>query len=219
MPPLSRRQFGSLTAATVVASLLRVRPERDLHRAIKKFCDREPSRRFDLTAPFVVSGLAYGTDGRALARIVTNVSDTTVTTRKLPNVAMAMDTHWQPERIWRPLPPEALSDAEGICPRCREMDLPKCPRCHGKGCNESWCKGRGFKVEESCPVCGGEYVGRFSWIQEVYGKKIDIAYYHRMADIPGVEINVGVRDNDHALLFRSDIGIEGLVMPLSKASG
>ena len=76
-----------------------------------------------------------------------------------------------------------------------------------------------MKVEEFCPVCQGEYVGRFPWIQEVYGKKIDIAYYRRMAAIPGVEINVGVRDNDHALLFRSDIGIEGMVMPLAKASG
>jgi hypothetical protein len=68
-------------------------------------------------------------------------------------------------------------------------------------------------------VCGGEYVGRFPWIQEVYGKKIDIAYYRRMAAIPGLEINVGVRDNDHALLFRSDIGVEGMVMPLAKATG
>jgi hypothetical protein len=68
-------------------------------------------------------------------------------------------------------------------------------------------------------VCRGEYGGRFPWIQEVYGKKIDVAYYRRMAAIPGVEVNVGVRDDDHALLFRSDIGIEGLVMPLVNAQG
>jgi hypothetical protein len=129
---------------------------------------------------------------------------------------MAMEKHWQPERIWRPLPPENLSDAEGICPRCRKMDLPKCRRCHGKGCDRPWCKGRGFKVEEFCPVYEGEYVGRFPWIQEVYVKKIDIANYRRMSAIPGVEVNIGARDNDHALLFRSDIGVEGMVMPLAR---
>ena len=217
MPALSRRQFGTLSAATLVASLLRVRPEHELHRTVNQFCGQDPCGRFDLTCPFVVSGLAYSTDRRALARIFTNTSDTTATTRRLPNVAMAMDTHWRPEPMWRPLPPEDLSDEEGICPRCRKMDLPKCPRCHGEGCDRPWCKGRGFRVEEFCPVCGGEYVGRFPWIQEVYGKKIDIAYYRRMAAIPGVEINIGIRDNDHALLFRSDIGIEGMIMPLAKA--
>ena len=108
MSNLSRRQFGAFSAATVVASLLRIRPEHDLHRSVNQFCDREPSRRFDLTSPFVISGLAYGTDGRALARIVTNASDTTATTRWLPNVAMALDTHWQPERIWRPGSREVL---------------------------------------------------------------------------------------------------------------
>ena len=53
----------------------------------------------------------------------------------------------------------------------------------------------------------------------MYGKNIDVAYYRRMAAIPGVEVNIGIRDDDHALLFRSDIGVEGMVMPLVKTPG
>lgn len=214
---LDRRQFCSLSAATVVASLLRVRPEYDLHRIVNQFCERQPGTRYDLTAPFVVSRMAYATDARALARIVTLVSDTDATTRRLPNFAMVMDMHWQPERIWRALPPEDLSDAEGVCPRCREQGLPKCSRCHGKGCDEPWCNGHGIVADDFCPVCKGKYGGTFPWVQEVYGKNIDVAYYRRMASIPGIEVNVGVRDDDHGLLFRSDIGVEGMVMPLAKA--
>lgn len=212
---LNRREFGSLSAATVVASLLRVRPQHDLHRIVKQFCARDPDPDYDLTAPIVVSSMAYGSDRSALARIATRAPDTDTTARRVPNFALVMDMHWQPERIWRPLPSENLSNAKGICPRCREQGLPKCSRCHGEGCAEPWCNGYGVVADEFCPVCTGKYVGNFPWIQEVYGKKIDVGYHRRVAAIPGIEINIGVRDNDHALLFRSDIGVEGMVMPLS----
>ncbi len=82
MPSIfNRRQFGSFSAAAVLASLRRVRPEHDLHRTINQFCDRQPGSRSDLTAPFVVSSMAYDTDGRVLILDSADCNESALKTR------------------------------------------------------------------------------------------------------------------------------------------
>jgi len=221
----TRRTALKIMGGALIVPSLRVRPDHDLHRILTGFCDlRHETSHYDLTSPFVVDGMAYGTDGRIAARIVSTEYDTSDEWRRLPlHVNDAWESQWLERGQFRPLPPERLVEGKGICPQCCEEEYKECEACQGSGCeltasgedvtNCRKCHGRGYALEPECPLCKGRRCGRFPCHQPLGNKLISVDFYRRLLRVPGLMWSPGRRDPRTAIVLKSDIGIEALAMP------
>lgn len=215
---ISRRGFMGSIASTIFLPGLIVRPKLQLHQIVAGFCSKHKFNRYDLDEPFVQYGHAYGTDAKAMARISTTDDDTSNESRKIPNALLVYSELWRERGRWRPLPAERLVVAYGFCPRCSQLDFPDCPYCDQWGCDH--CNGTGIIRDKNCPVCHGAYEGKFPWLQVMGDKLINVAHFRKLQAIPGIAWN-GSLPNSRAfarertpILFKSDIGVDGMVMPV-----
>jgi len=205
---------------------LRIRPKNDLHGIIKNFCrsENETERKYDLRKPFVLDGQAYGTDGRAAARIVTTDNDTSTDKRRIPVIMTSVwDDYWTERGQWFPLPAERLIAGPGPCPRCWQYFRVTCPECHGKGWEDRdagmmdcrRCHGDGEVGDPNCLICHGRLWGmNYPSRQPIENKLISVEFWRKLQAIPGVMVNVGNPDRAHPILCKSDVGVECLVMPI-----
>jgi hypothetical protein len=236
---LTRRNFlggiSAIAAGTLVPTL-RVRPDLDLHRFVAMWCDPDMvGYRYDLSRPFVVDGMSYGTDSRAIGRIITSETDTDQSEkRRLPDVLTVWDRLWKERGRWRPLPNTRLieSTAPMACPDCEaDGSLIECPHCDGLGGhidNDGYatmcpqCKGAEWLSNGACPTCHGKPWGNYRRLQPFGDALIDVAFVRKLQQIPGVmwTNSVGVVSYpDKAwspILYKSDVGIEGIVMPCKR---
>lgn len=220
---MDRRTFlkgASALAAGVMVPTLRIRQEYDLHRMVAQFCARPGEYlRYQLELPFVVEGQAYGTDGRAIARILTSEEDTNHhTTRRLPDVIGVFENMWQEHGRWRRLPQirrVTHPDKSQPCPQCwSDGSLIECPQCEGEGIDCYCCHDWGVLSNGACPVCHGVPYGNYRSLQLYGDKMISVRFDDRLRNIPGVMWCSGGPDECDPILYRSDIGIEGMVMPV-----
>ena len=220
---MDRRTFlrgMSALAAGVMVPTLRLRPGYDLHHMVGQWVgDHYDSVRYQLDLPFVVEGQAYGTDSRAIARIHTSEDDTNLDAkRRLPDVIGTFDSLWHEHGGWHRLPiinrvehPDKCSS----CPKCSsDGSLITCPKCDGEGICCDHCNNIGTLSNGACPVCRGVPYGNYRSLQ-VYGDKLIAAKFDdRLRAIPGVLWCSGGHGKSNPILYRSDIGIEGMIMPV-----
>lgn len=225
---VTRRTALKVIGGCLIVPSLKVRPEHDLHKIVQDFCDTETSR-WDLMTPWVADGQAYGTDGRAAARIASDDADTDTDERSLPrNITGVWESHWTEQGVWRPLPPERLIEGEGRCPDCCEVAMTDCENCDGEGFgfdDEGFtvpcpkCKGEGSFSDKDCPRCHGRGWGDYPNLQPFGNKLICVAFMRKLQRIPGAMWNIGNPDKRTPILVKSDIGVESLVMPVVPEAG
>lgn len=230
---LSRRTFvKSVSAAGAFLLLpgLRIRPSYDLHGMLGTFVAKNDdvwaARRYDLTAPYVMEDHAYATDGKIMGRIVTLDADTDPVSRRIPRETVDVwERSFSEDGHWQPLPDIRIPDDQFLCSECYE-DTIECPHCDGNGevyngdypfsadhCEH--CNGRGSLYNKACPRCHGE-PWKFGEVNVVGYKLIAPHYHRRLAAIPGVMVNLGKSEKDEPIRWKSDIGIEGLCMPVAR---
>ena len=231
---ISRRGFLGGTTALVAGMLvptLRLRSEVDLHRLVAMWCDQEEAiSRYSLDLPFVVDGMSYASDGRGMARVETLDDDTSDKLRKLPDAIACYDRFWRDSGRWQRLPEENLIRHPSCrcvpCPQCREDgSLIECPQCF-EGSIEldrsPWidacplCKGCGELSNGACEVCSGTTYGDYETLQPIGDQLFDVYYVHKLVAIPDVRWCRGniVQSIGQPILFRSDVGIDGILMPV-----
>lgn len=227
---MKRRTFAKIVGGMLLCPVVKLEPQRiDPHRYLGMFCDKSGLQRFDFASPFALRGHVYASDALVLVRVADRGATFTDAQRRLPkNVLETWDKHiLSAERRWRPLEPcrFVAMEADNCCPLCTE--LPNCPACDGEGEvmteDDAWsgtvwcskCCGHGVIASPDCPLCQGRFCGHdIPSVQRVGNKLVSAAYYGRLSQIPGVELNYGLRASDSPILFRSDVGISGIVMPM-----
>lgn len=231
---MKRRDFLCSTASFLMLPTIRWRPAYDLHAIAATFCAKEPYGKYDLTASYVMERFAYATDAIAMCRFSFDGADTDPAKRRIPTQTLDVWEQFWSERPgqWFAPPRERLlaANTEQFCPRCFDH-LPDCPACNGEGDriygdNDSgytWvgdckdCRGYGAKLDPSCPDCHGQYFGNFPSVQVVGDKLIAGHQYRRLLRVPGIMFNIGSPTRDEPIIWRSDIGLCGLQMPLDPA--
>lgn len=228
---ITRRQFvGGVVGA--VASLLLPRlklvPQYDLHALARKWCDNgHQYTRYDLTAPYVMDDFAYATDARAMVRFCDDTLQTDGKLRIPKHTTEVWDSHWHPDGKWFELPRtlKTLNGDDGCCYRCLRANV-ECPHC--AGCGE-WvclpgdrsqrckaCNGSGVYYDPACPVCHGRYDVPLPSSALIGDKLFGLEYVSLMQELPGVRLNAG-REYDGTILWESDIGLAGMIMPRKEA--
>jgi len=213
---MNRRTALKICGGFLFLPSLRLRPEYDLHRIVSGFCQtpNDPIRRYDLATPFVSDGMAYGTDARAAARIVTTDSDTDADERCIPKSMTWIWNHfWNENGTWFRPPLERLIEGDGPCPNCLGL-WTECKRCDGWGCDA--CNGHGGYTNPHCSLCHGEGWGWFPNMQPVGHKLVAVELWRKIQTIPGARLNLGSPNRDNPILVKSDLGVEALVMPCCK---
>lgn len=236
---IQRRAFlGGAVAAMAGAMVptMRLRPEVDLHRLAGMWVDSgNEFVRYALNLPFAVDGMSYATDGRGMARIVASVDDINRDEqRRLPDVIGCWETLWN-ESKWSRLPderlvqhPEPSRSDYGECPQCtKDGAIIECPHCCGVGESEfgatcPQCRGEGVLSNGACVICRGRPYGPYAYLQPLGGQLVNCKYVRKIRAIPGVmwcQSKVMDRFDGKPwspILFRSDVGIAGIVMPVCR---
>lgn len=217
-------------SASIMLPTMRWRIGYDLHRIAATFCAKQPYGLFDLTEPYVMDGHAYATDARTMCRFAADGDDTDPVRHRIPTQTLDVwDRFWSERGKWIKPPRERLItvDQDQFCPRCFE-NLPDCTACAGTGervfgdnvYGREWvgdcpeCRGHGVRIDPSCPECRGLYFGNMPSVQVVGDKLIAGGYYRRLMRVPGIMLNLGSADPREPILWKSDIGLCGLQMPL-----
>jgi len=225
----TRRSALKILGGCLLVPSLKIRPEYDLHGIVRNFCRStdEVEWRFDLREPFVMDGNAYGTDGRAAARIVATDEDTSTDTRRLPvEITDIWADFWSTKGRWMSMPADRYVRGSGACPRCWD-NRAECDECFGTGeavrttqygeilsdCKR--CHGTGQISDASCEICHGRLWGDDYPCRQVVGHKlISFEFWRKVQAIPGAMVSMGGPDRLDPILVKSDIGVECLVMPM-----
>ena len=224
---ITRRQFvGGVVgaAATLLLPRLKLVPHYDLHALARKWCASEPYMRFDLTAPYVMQDFAYATDSRAMVRFVDDTLQTDGQLRIPKHTTEVWDSHWHPDGKWFDLPHTLLilNGDDGCCYRCIRANV-ECPQC--AGCGE-WvvlpghrsqrceaCHGSGVVYDPVCPVCHGRYDTQLPSCAVIGDKLFGLEYVSLLRELPGVRLNAAGGSEETPILWESEIGLAGMIMP------
>jgi len=177
--------------------------------------------RYDLSTPFVQGGNAIGTDSFIMGWFPVPSIDTNNDERRIPKVIAVQNENWKDSGRWIKM----TADGE-LCGR----EFPECPFCsfdhpcdHEDDSTEvidvpkcSKCQGAYYIPSPSCPVCRGRRQDirvTYKSAMRIGGKQIARRYARDIAAIPGAYIHVPELCGD-PFMFRSDIGIKGLCMPI-----
>lgn len=235
MLELNRRSFmrgvAALAAGTLVPTLRF--GECHLQKLLLPWVDRHGDYEFkyDMRLPFVVDGKAYGTDGRGIAEIIAEESSINHDCkRKLPDVVGVFGKLWKEGGVWHRLPTVNRVRHPGrnhACPACLILNaIKECNVCEGFG--EYWrdedgdvrtgtcpgCHGLGVVSLVDCRVCHGRAYGTYNSLQTYGDQTISVRYDYFLRQIPGVQWCRSQAGYDHPILWQSDIGIRGMVMPV-----
>ncbi|MFA7662915.1 MAG: hypothetical protein WCX88_03285 [Patescibacteria group bacterium] len=219
---VTRRSFMAAAGSLLLLPKMLVRPKVTTDHLVKRFCDKpDCCSRWKIDEPFVMEGHGYGTDGRAIIRAEKAERDTTAEGLRIPPATQAFSQLWVERGPWRRLPRESfVVERYGICPDCYEL-IRECPHCDGEGCEA--CHYHGEVGNEHCPTCGGKSFDGKPCLQPFGDKLIAGHMFRRLQAIPGVMWNQGSLErndfghmarNPYPILFKSDIGVEGMVMPV-----
>jgi len=237
---ISRRGFMSSAVALFLPKIELLVPQRDCRpEIVANFTALDKLfARYDLTTPLDFAGDTVATDGRALVRAIGLPFKATGKQAKTPNIGAVYETLWRETGRWQLLPRENLQHYKNdffdtTCPHCCDKRYVECNICHGDGFTLGGppriepidcprCKGLSG-VEHTtdgsfCVHCNGKGYGDFASLQPFGDKLVDVRFLRRLQKIPGVRWNVGKPDRDKPILFRSDIGVDGLVMPVVEAT-
>lgn len=223
---MQRRTFNKALASLLTVPLLNLQPLTiDRHKLLSMFLG-ESWQRYDLSRPYILDGFSYATDARVMARITTSDDESLDETIKIPPLQNVWDTAFKPERQWErfhlhDIKDLVLSPIYNICPVCDDRRV---------------SYGKEYPADEdtalalpdydpddntirdvSCELCHGRnYEGPS--LQPIAGKKIAYRYAKKLAAIPGCEVSVsaghGYTNGHQTILFRSDVGIGGILMPV-----
>lgn len=227
---MQRRTFAQTLASLIMVPLLKMQPEAiDRHKLLAMFLDQGEYCRWDLKRPYIFGDFAYATDGRTMARIASSLDEADDETIKKPPLEKSWDIFGHPETQWRPF---RLHDIPDLIP-AEERDYATCPLCLGRRVSY----GKGYPTEEiaedlpdydpdgntiadaTCEMCHGRPYSGPAY-QPVGSLVIDYKYAKRLAEIPGCEVctskPAGYTESEQrrTVLFRSEIGIGGIVMPI-----
>lgn len=226
---MNRRDFIKATTAMLVLPSLIVRPRVDLHRILAGFAAPEGEVfQYDIDRPFVQGNQAIATDARIMAWIPTTEADTADDDRRIPNCLLAQRQLYRENGGWHDLPPLKLVGPEKCdgCPRCSWRH--GCKTCDGEGFNAGGvcpkCHGLAYVPQPDCWLCHGNTRSRrqYPYCVPMGDKLVHVRYYEKLAAVPGVRWNRGIESwksdfttpTPGPFLFRSDIGIQGLAMPI-----
>lgn len=225
---VSRRSFIGAGASLLLAPLLKIQPAIDRHSLLTMFTDMDYVR-YDLSRPYFLSGHAYATCGRTMARIDSNETELLDESVKIPPMERIWSEHYKPSAKWQKFELHDIADLHchgdkycGVCPACDDRWIPV-PKdwldedgyVLSKYWNERNCDWEtGEMRDRSCSLCRGEH-WEGGWVQPVGDRGISYKYAKRLARIPGCEVAIAepVTLNGELLtsvLFRSDL-ISGIV--------
>lgn len=216
MTTLTRRAFAGGVAGGFAALLLpklSIRPQYDLHTIAKQWCDDGSYTRWDLTNPYLFEDLVYATDGRAMVFFSDEHATAVGDTRVPRNTAYVRSEFWCDAHEWSRLPvnpPNIYEDSlTGIqyCAACM-INGGECSLCEGDGCDG--CKWNGWTARRDCRICHGKGMSASGVV--LADQVIGVEYYDRLLGLPGVQLHPS-RDAESPLMFRSECGISGLIMP------
>lgn len=232
---MDRRVFTKSLAALLAVPLLKFQPETiDRHKLLSMFLEEDAFARYDLTRPYVVGDFSYGTDGRAMARIDTNEDEHDDQKIKMPPIQKAWDFHYQPNEVWKPF---KLAEYDqliatdhdkkwgGTCPMCddRRVSFGSSYPTNQTTADElpDYDPDDNTIRDVSCVLCHGKNYYRGS-NQLIEGQLIAFRYAKKLASIPGCQYcvtdikhgNSSVSQKSQNVLFRSEIGITGIVLPV-----
>jgi hypothetical protein len=212
--------------------LLRLQPHTiDRHKLLAMFSADNQFYRWDLTRPYIVGGHAYATDARVMARIITTEDEHDDESIKAPPVERAWADHYQPASKWQPFRLSehdqlllTQTDAKygGACPICDDRRVSygvEYPTDEETSENlPDYDPDDNTIRDVSCTLCRGKpYYGGSH--QRIASELIAYHYAKRLAKIPGCEVNISHKaaflDNHTAILFRSEVGIAGVVSPVT----
>jgi hypothetical protein len=231
---VTRRTFGKSLASLLMVPLLKMQTETiDRHKLLAIFLDDgQWSHRYDFKRPYVIDSFAYGTDGRAMARITTSEDEHDDETIRLPPIKSAWESHYQPDTAWQPFQIYDVNDLlpsqsryGGICPVCfggRIQIKQDWNDINAKDWVRYDCDPDDNTMNDiNCPQCKGESFYAGPSLQPVGDVKIGYEYAKTLAAMPGCEVAINHSKSnfgypkDHApfdvLLFRSEAGIAGVV--------
>lgn len=233
---MQRRTFAKALSSLLLVPLLRYQPvEIDRHKLLGMFLDELhwDTRLWDLRRPYIVGQHAYATNSKILARIDTDESEHDDESIKVPPVGDVWREYNTPGEKWKPF---RLADIDELAP---STDIDLCPLCDnrrvsfGETLPATFSEVRGLDYDpddntvrdQSCSLCNGKPYTKHCF-QAVSGLHINYQYAKKLAAIPGCEVAFSA--NLHqvggtwspretpVLLFRSDIGIGGMVCPITE---
>lgn len=227
--PMTRRQFGGGVAAALGALLLpkiRLQPHYDLQAMLAPWCAHKLFARYKLTAPYAMDGHAYATDARAMARILDDGLIVDGSARIPRETVSVWDSFWIDDGPWQPWPrqPVLMTSGEYGCVLCSHANV-ECPECCGLGescvlpgdrsqrCEA--CGGDGYQRRPECPLCHGRRHANTPTCAVMGDKLVGLQYMDIVARVPEVRWHAGGQV-DGPILWRSDIGIAGMIMPMTR---
>ena len=231
---MQRRTFSKSLAAMLVVPLLKFQPKTiDRHELLNVFLgdDHFLGARYDLTRPYVVNQHAYASDGRIMARITTCEAEHDDEMIKVPPVELVWNAHFiSTERKWETF---KLADYNELVPPQSSWGA-TCPMCNDRrisfGDSYPTDQHTADQLPEydpddntirdaSCEMCHGKSFFGGSY-QKIGNQVIAYQYAKKLAEVPGCEVNIGAVMKHHrgsefqAVLFRSEIGIAGVLYPV-----
>lgn len=189
------------------------------------FCD--PESRYAIGKPFVRSGVLYATDGRVLICLPADGEPDSVSERRFPDMASAMNDWRDVPSDWKPWPEPLYVERLIACQTCNNTGAAhhrECSRCSGEGeiacheCDNDYdcpdCDGEGTILCGKCHACGGakEVTGphhirlgevAVSWIND-----------QKVRTLPGLLYSILEKPTGAIVLLKFDGG-RGLLMPLT----
>lgn len=157
---------------------------------LKKFCSTDTLRK-DLHEPFSRGEYTYATDGYIMVRVplVAEIGEVPYTPNPEEIFAPMPADGWRTLRV--ELPPVAPPEECGLCYDGSVHDCPDCT------CECDECNGTGLVPAKVSTEIGGEI--------------FNMKYIRMIAELPGVEVALGV--SDAAMFFRFEGGV-GALMPM-----
>lgn len=224
----TRRAFlgGVATAAaSLLLPKLQLVPHYDLHALAQKWCGAPgETGRYDLTAPYVMGDNAYATDARAMVRFQDQWMRTDGEARIPKCTTSVWQQNWLPESRWVPLPKHFTVQCgdDWVCWKCHAARK-DCPQCYGSGehiclpgdysmyCKA--CRGLGVYHDPTCEVCHGRYDIPLPTVAVIDDRLFRLEYISLLRELPNVRLNYGAGGDTFPLLWESDIGMAGMIMP------
>jgi len=227
---VTRRGFLATAAASLLLPKLQLVPQYDLHALAQKWCERDtwPTKRYDLTAPYVMGDHVYATDARAMVRFRDPWMHTDGEARIPRQTLEIWNGFWLPEPRWVPLPRriETRNGDDGVCWKCHQRNV-DCLACYGYGeqiclpggytvkCKT--CNGLGVYHDPACDVCHGRYDLELPTVAVIDDRLFALEYVSLLRELPGVRLNYGCGDDSMPLLWESEIGLAGMIMSRTAA--